>query len=114
MTAQEYLDTANPFKFKDFFIHAMGDMSYRETSKAFGISTTVIMHARGGEPYWPYLATVKSIAEGLGIDPLTLWLKVCEELFYSCENYKLMRKMSPQARWENKGRRRSYESDYIY
>ena len=112
MTAQEYLDTAAPFKFKDFFIHAMGDMSYREASKEFGISTIVICRARSAEPYFPCLATVKAVAKGSGVDPLRLWLRVCEELFHECDDYKLMRKMSPQARWENNSKRRTYSSDF--
>lgn len=91
MDAKEYLKTANPFKFKDFFIYAMGYRSYREASKFFGISTRVIWHIRSGDPYMPSLLTCKRVANACGVDGRELWLKTCDELYDTCEDFKLQR-----------------------
>lgn len=91
MDAKEYLKTANPFKFKDFFLYAMGYRHYREASKFFGVSTLVIGHIRSGDPYMPSLRTCKSIAKACGVDGRELWLKACGELYDSCDSFKLQK-----------------------
>ena len=87
----EYLRTARPFKFRDFFILAKGYMSASQFCEITGIKSkhTVWKYTSGGEDKIPSLLMVRRLALYTGVDAKELWLAVCNEVFETKTDCKL-------------------------
>jgi len=88
-----YFNSEKVFSFRDFFILAQGNMSYREFAKVTGLSVFAVQAIRDvGRSSIPSLLTVRKIAAYTKVDAEELWLKVCRQVFREEKDFKLHRR----------------------